>query len=94
LNRRFAIRSHGGAVNGAVSSFLVIYIRIANCGGLRFCGPRLFNLVQIREDGGFQLHELLSIFEVVKTFLALFESTATLAIFYSLAIALGSWCGD
>ena len=94
LHRRFSIRSHGGTVNGAVSSFLAIYIGIANSGDLRFCGPRLFQPVQIREDGGFQLHELFSFFEVVKTFLALFESSAALAFSRSLAVALGSWSGD
>jgi len=94
LPRRLSIRSHGGAITDGVSSFLVIYSGIARRYGARFCGPRLFYLVQIREDGGFQLHELLSLFEVVKTLLALFESSAALAVSRRQAIALGSWSGD
>jgi hypothetical protein len=94
LPRRLSILSYGGAVNGAVSSFLAICIGIANRGDFRFRGPRLFQPVQIREYGGFQLHELPGFFEVVKTFLALFESSAALAFSRSLAVAMGSLSGD
>ena len=39
--KRSRIPSHCGTVSGAVSSFLVICIGIANRGDSRFCGPRL-----------------------------------------------------
>jgi len=94
LHRRFYIQSHGGTVSGAVSSFLAISKGNANRGDLGFCGPRLFQSIQIREDSGFQLHELFSCYEVDKTFLALFESSAALAFSRSLAVALGSWSGN
>ena len=94
LHRRFYIQSHGGPVSGAVSSFLAIYKGNANRGDLRFCGPRLFQSIQIREDSGFQLHELFSCFEVYKTFLALFESSAALAFSQTLSVALRSRYGE
>jgi hypothetical protein len=81
-------------VYGGVSGLLTIYIGIANRGDLRFCGDRVFQPVQIRQDGAFQLHEPFSFFEVVKTLFALFESMAALAFSRSLAVALRSWSGN
>jgi hypothetical protein len=75
------------------SSLLAIYIGIANPSDLRSCGSRLFQAIQIREESGFQLHEMFSFFEVVKTFLALFDSRAALVFARILAVALGSWSG-
>ena len=94
LHRRFYIQSHGGTVSGAVSSFSAIYIGISNGLALRFRTPELFQPIQIRVNGGLQLHELLSFFEVVKTFFALSESSAALAYSRSLTVALGSWSGN
>jgi hypothetical protein len=81
-------------VNDAVFSLLAIYIGIANSDDRWFHRPRFFRPIQIREDSGFQLHELFSFFEVFKTFLALFESGAALASSRSLAGALGSRSSD
>jgi hypothetical protein len=36
--------------------------------------PRLFQPIQIRVNGGFQLHDLLSFFELTEAFSILFES--------------------
>jgi hypothetical protein len=93
LYGRYSVRSNGGAVNGAVSGFPAIYIGIVSSGGLGFCEPRLFQPVQIRQDGGFQLQELFSFFEVVKTFFTLFESMAALAFSRRSVVALGRWTG-
>jgi hypothetical protein len=76
-----------------VSSFPAVYIGIVNSCDLGFCEPRLFQPVQIRQDGGFQLQELFSFFEVVKTFFALFESMAALAFSRRSVVALGRWTG-
>jgi hypothetical protein len=94
MHKRYSIRSHGGAVNSAVPSFPTIYTGIANRHDPRFGGPRFFQPVQIREDSGSQLHELFSLFEVVKAFSALFESMAALAFSRCPALALGSWSGN
>jgi hypothetical protein len=71
-----------------------MHIGVATSGDLRFCKRRLFQSVHIRQDGGFQLHEPFSFFEVVKTLFALFESMAALGFSESLAVALGNWSGN